>query len=156
MSFSRCSPRSRNSNSPSRSAHVVSETTTCPPWPAAAIRAAPAPPAAYLVGALLGAFDALLYTLLFLIVPDAFSGDQLGLINISIGETRHPEVERAILDEVGSYGRQLGHIGDALEVLIAHFDPSALTECEKDALAILKGELAEIRQVMRRTLAGDP
>ena len=86
----------------------------------------------------------------------AFSGDQLGLINISIGETRHPEVERAILDEVGSYGRQLGHIGDALEVLIAHFDQSALTECEKDALAILKGELAEIRQVKRRTLAGEP
>ena len=52
----------------------------------------------------------------------AFSGDQIGLLNISIGETRHPEVERTILDEVGSYGRQLGHIGDALEVLLDHFD----------------------------------
>ena len=76
-----------------------------------------------------------------------------GLINISIGETRHPEVEREILDEVGSYGRQLGHIGDALEVLIDHFDQSALGQPEKDALAILKGELAEIRKVKRRELA---
>jgi len=84
----------------------------------------------------------------------AFTGDQLGLINISIGQTSHPEVERAILDEVGSYGRQLGHIGDALEVLIDHFDQSALGQPEKDAMAILKGELAEIRQVKRRELTG--
>ena len=82
----------------------------------------------------------------------AFTGDQLGLINISIGETKHPEVEREILDEVGSYGRQLGHLGDALEVLIDHFDQSALGQPEKDALAILKGELAEIRKVKRRAL----
>jgi len=83
----------------------------------------------------------------------AFSGDQLGLVNISIGATRHPEVEREILDEVGSYGRQLGHIGDALEVLIDHFDQAGLAQPEKDALAILKGELAEIRKVKRRELA---
>ena len=82
----------------------------------------------------------------------AFTGDQLGLINISIGETKHPEVERAILDEVGSYGRQLGHIGDALEVLIDHFDQATLGQPEKDALAILRGELAEIRKVKRRAL----
>ena len=83
----------------------------------------------------------------------AFTGDQVGLINISIGETKHPEVERQILDEVGSYGRQLGHIGDALEVLIDHFDQSVLGQPEKDALAILKGELAEIRKVKRRELS---
>ena len=83
----------------------------------------------------------------------AFTGDQVGLINISIGETKHPEVERQVLDEVGSYGRQLGHIGDALEVLIDHFDQAALGQPEKDALAILKGELAEIRKVKRRELS---
>ena len=82
-----------------------------------------------------------------------FRGDQLGLINISIGDTKHPEVEREILDEVGSYGRQLGHLGDALEVLIDHFDQSVLGQPEKDALAILKGELAEIRKVKRRALS---
>ena len=83
----------------------------------------------------------------------AFTGDQLGLINISIGATSHPEVERQILDEVGSYGRQLGHIGAALEVLIDHFDQTALDRDEKDALAILKGELAEIRKVKQRALS---
>jgi len=83
----------------------------------------------------------------------AFTGGQVGLVNIAIGETRHPEVEREILDEVGSYGRQLGHIGDALEVLIDRFDQSGLGQPEKDALAILKGELAEIRKVKRRELS---
>jgi hypothetical protein len=82
----------------------------------------------------------------------AFTGDQVGLINISIGDTKHPEVEREILDEVGSYGRQLGHIGDALEVLIGKFDQTGLEQPQKDALTILLGELAEIRKVKRRTL----
>ena len=85
-----------------------------------------------------------------------FRGDQVGLINIAIGDTRHPDVERQILDEVGSYGKQLGHIGDALEVLIDRFDHSALSQPEKDALAILKGELAAIRKVKHGALgAGD-
>jgi hypothetical protein len=81
------------------------------------------------------------------------TGDQIGLVNISLGATRHPDVEREILDEVASYGRQLGHIGDAPEVLIDRFDQSLLSQPEKDALAILKGELAEIRKAKRRALA---
>lgn len=77
---------------------------------------------------------------------------QVGLVNITLGATKHPEVERAILDEVGSYGRQLGRIGDALEVLIDHFDAKGLTREERDALAILKGDLAEIRKVKGRVM----
>ena len=76
-----------------------------------------------------------------------FRGDQVGLINIAIGDTRHPDVERQILDEVGSYGRQLGHIGDALEVLIDHAQLKGLSRAESDAIDILKGQLAEIRKV---------
>lgn len=80
-------------------------------------------------------------------------GGQWGLINISLGQTNHPDVERKVLNEVASYGRQLGRIGDALEVLIDHFDQSALKQPEKDALAILAGQLAGIRKVKERALA---
>lgn len=80
-------------------------------------------------------------------------GSQVGLFNISIGATRHPDVERTVLEEVASYGRQLGHIGDALEVLIDHFDQTGLPQPQRDALSILKGELAEIRKVTARELA---
>jgi len=83
----------------------------------------------------------------------AFTGDQVGLLNINFGDTRHPDVEREILDQAASYGKQLGHIGDALEVLIDRVDQHALGQPEKDALAILKGELAEIRKVKRHALA---
>jgi hypothetical protein len=37
-----------------------------------------------------------------------------GLININLGQSSAPEVEQEILEDVGSYGRQLGRIGDAL------------------------------------------
>lgn len=44
-------------------------------------------------------------------------GNQFG-ININLGKSSEPAVERLILGEVGSYGRQLGQIGDAMRVLM--------------------------------------
>lgn len=80
-------------------------------------------------------------------------GAQFGLINIDLGQTPHPEIEQAILDQVGSYGRQLGRIGDALEVLMRHVKPEDLTKEEQDTLTILEGQLAQIRQVKQREYA---
>jgi hypothetical protein len=80
-------------------------------------------------------------------------GAQFGLINIDMGQTAHPETEQRILDEVGSYGRQLGRIGDALEVLIDHVKLDGLNPAETDALAILKGQLAEVRKVKAKSVA---
>jgi hypothetical protein len=77
-------------------------------------------------------------------------GAQLGFININLGQTPRPEVEQAVLDEVGSYGRQLGRIGDALEVLIEHVKLEGLSSREADALKILTGDLAKIRQIKAR------
>jgi hypothetical protein len=79
-------------------------------------------------------------------------GAQFGFINIDLGQTPHPEVEQAILDEVGSYGRQLGRIGDALEVLLNHVKLDGLSQAEKDAVSVLRGQLAAVRQVKERTL----
>lgn len=84
-----------------------------------------------------------------------FSGDQIGLINISIGETKYPELERKILDEVGSYGRQIGRLGDAMEVLIGLVDKASLTDDQRDTLEVLEGELAKIRKVKRKHFAGE-
>ena len=79
-------------------------------------------------------------------------GAQFGFINVDLGNTQHPELEQKILDEVGSYGRQLGHIGDALEVIMRHLDRSKFTKDEKDALAVLEGDLARIRQIKKEAL----
>ena len=77
---------------------------------------------------------------------------QIGLINANIGDTKHPETERAILDEVGSYGKQIGHIADAVEVLIRHLDLKDLPRKEQDALDVLKGDLAQIRGIKAREM----
>ena len=82
-------------------------------------------------------------------------GGQFGFINIDLGSTPKPEVEQQILDEVGSYGRQLGRIGDALEVLVRHVELKGLSSDEQDALTILQGQLAEIRKIKRREPAKD-
>ena len=85
----------------------------------------------------------------------AWSGEQIGLVNISIGETRHPELERKILDEVGSYGRQIGRLGDAMEVLMSLIDKASLSDDQRDTLEVLEGELAKIRKVNRAHFAKD-
>ena len=78
-------------------------------------------------------------------------GAQFGLVNIDLGQTPQPRTEQAILDQVGSYGRQLGRIGDALEVLINHVPLEGLTPAEKDAIDLLRGQLAAVRQVKQQT-----
>ena len=82
-------------------------------------------------------------------------GAQLGFVNINLGQTNHPEIEQKLLDEVGSYGKQLGRIGDALEVLIDHAGLKGLSRAENDAIDILKGQLAEIRKVKAREHADE-
>ncbi|ATQ70162.1 MULTISPECIES: hypothetical protein [Methylosinus] len=78
-------------------------------------------------------------------------GSQLGLININLGRSSAPQVEEEVLMDVGSYGKQLGRIGDALAVLLAHFEPRrALTEREQQAIDEVKTMLAEIDAVKKR------
>jgi hypothetical protein len=42
-------------------------------------------------------------------------GSQFGLINVTLGQSSAPEVEGDVLSDVGTYGKQLGQIGDALD-----------------------------------------
>lgn len=82
------------------------------------------------------------------------NGAQFGLVNINLGQTPHPEIERAILDEVGSYGRQLGRISDALEVLLKHVDLEGLPPEDRDVLDVARGQFAAVRQVKRDSSHG--
>jgi hypothetical protein len=82
-------------------------------------------------------------------------GAQFGLVNINLGQTPRPDIEQKVLDEVGSYGRQLGRIGDALEVLLRHVKLDGLSVEESDALAILQGQIAAIRKIKQRERGKD-
>jgi hypothetical protein len=71
-------------------------------------------------------------------------GNQFGLININLGKSSDPDLEKEILQDVGTYGKQLGQIGDALQVLIDHVKLDKLTPSEKHAIAALQFQLQEI------------
>ena len=75
-------------------------------------------------------------------------GSQLGLINVTIGQSSEPAVEADVLSDVASYGKQLGRIEDALLVLLAHFHPATpLTKEETAAIDDLKEMLQRIADV---------
>jgi hypothetical protein len=75
-------------------------------------------------------------------------GSQVGLFNVRIGQSSEPAVEGDVLSDVASYGKQLGRIGDALIVLLAHFHPAApLTAEETAAIDDLKDMLRQIADV---------
>lgn len=81
---------------------------------------------------------------------------QIGLfnVNVDLGKTDAPEVETDILQNVGTYGHQLGRIGDALAVLVRHVDPAKLTPEEDKALkalAVMLNDLATVREKHGRT-----
>jgi len=79
-------------------------------------------------------------------------GNQLGLININLGKSSDPGLEQQILDDVGSYGRQIGQIGDALRVLIAHVKLEDLKPEEKRALQALQYQLDEVDRLKSKRL----
>jgi hypothetical protein len=68
--------------------------------------------------------------------PMTFSlpGAQFGLINSDLCGAGDSDLEREILKTVASYGRQLGRIGDALEVILKHVELGDLNPDEQDAL----------------------
>jgi hypothetical protein len=76
-----------------------------------------------------------------------FQGAQFSLFNVNLGQSSDPALERQILDDVGSYGRQIGQIGDALGVILRHVDLGRLSDADAQAIDLLKGQLAQIAQL---------
>src|ERR1700748_1666758 len=63
------------------------------------------------------------------------SGNQV-TANVYLGESSAPEVEADILDRVGTYGRQLGQLIDAVTVLLEHLPAhTKLTPDDRKAIA---------------------
>ena len=63
------------------------------------------------------------------------------LFTINLGQSSDPKLERRILDEVGTYGRQLGQIGDVVGVLMSLVDQDRLTDQQKATFDKLADQL---------------
>jgi hypothetical protein len=81
-------------------------------------------------------------------------GNQFGLININLGKSADPELEEQILNDVGTYGRQLGQIGDALAVLLKHVELDGLEPAERQAIAAFRFQLDEIARLKAKRRSG--
>ncbi|RYF38006.1 MAG: hypothetical protein EOO25_18135 [Comamonadaceae bacterium] len=77
-------------------------------------------------------------------------GGQFGLVNINLGKSADPALEQRILDDVGSYGRQLGRIGEALEVLLDHVKLDRLDARERGAIEDFRLQLAQVTRLKRQ------
>ena len=74
-------------------------------------------------------------------------GGQFGFININLGKSTDPELEQQILDDVGSYGRQLGQLGDALEAVLAHMKTDAWDDEAKDAVTAFRLQMSAVKRL---------
>ena len=76
---------------------------------------------------------------------------QVGEVNINLGNSSNPPAEEQILTDVASYGKQLGRIEDVLLILLEHFQPTRkLTAAEDKSIEALKRMLADIADVKGR------
>jgi len=72
------------------------------------------------------------------------------LFSLNLGATSNAEVEQQALEQVGSYGKQIGHVAEALEVVIQKLqllESKELSQGEKDALRVFLGDVASVRKI---------
>jgi hypothetical protein len=76
-------------------------------------------------------------------------GGQLGLLNINATRSGDPGLEQRIITQVASYGRQLGRLVDAVDVLTRQQPRHGLSEADiraLDQLHELAERIAEIKE----------
>lgn len=59
-------------------------------------------------------------------------------------------MEHRVLDQVGSYGKQIGHLAEALEVVIQKLqllERTDLSQGDRDAVQVFLGEVAAVRKL---------
>jgi hypothetical protein len=72
------------------------------------------------------------------------------LFSINMGTSSNPEMEQEILQRVGSYGKQIGHLSEALELVIKRLkllDDKTLSQQELDVLQVFLGDVATTRNI---------
>ncbi|MCR6652481.1 MAG: hypothetical protein NVV73_13765 [Cellvibrionaceae bacterium] len=76
-------------------------------------------------------------------------------LNVNAGVSSNASIEQAVLQNVGSYGKQIGHLAEALEVVIEKLkilDDQSLTKEQKDALKVFLGDVAAVRQLKQERI----
>lgn len=80
------------------------------------------------------------------------------LLNINLGASSNSEIEREVLSNVGSYGKQIGHLAEALELVITQLnllERNNLSQQERDVLQVFLGDVAAVRVIKGKGVSVD-
>jgi hypothetical protein len=69
---------------------------------------------------------------------------------VHLGATTNAAVEHEALHNVGSYGKQIGHLAEALEVVIKRLkllETKELPQEDRDAIQVFLGDFAAVRKI---------
>ena len=72
------------------------------------------------------------------------------LFNVNLGASSNAAVEQEALEKVGSYGRQIGHLAEALELIVGRLkllESKDLPQQERDVLQVFLGDVSAIRKI---------
>jgi hypothetical protein len=72
------------------------------------------------------------------------------LFNVNLGASTHAAIEQEALQKVGSYGKQIGHMAEALELLIDKLkilENTGISQSERDTLKVFLGDVAAVRKL---------
>ena len=85
-------------------------------------------------------------------------GWQFSLFQIDLGESGDPGMEDRMIEDVGSYGRQIGHVAEALEAVLhklgldqsdqRNADPDLSPE-QRKAIEVFLDDAAAVRTIKR-------
>lgn len=75
---------------------------------------------------------------------------QVGLININMGKSSDPELEQKIIEDVGSYGRQIGQLSDALLAVLQHMKTESWDEESRSAVDAFRQQVKEVAKLKER------
>ena len=72
------------------------------------------------------------------------------LFQVNLGATSNAKVEEKALEQVGSYGKQIGRLAEALEVVVQRLhllENDELSREDRDALQVFLGDVAAVRKI---------
>lgn len=86
--------------------------------------------------------------------PWSWTFGDLSLFTVNLGQSSDPNFEARVLEQVGSYGRQIGRIGEALAVVLDHVELKELSGDEAAAIAALQRQLQEVAALKTKVAPG--
>jgi hypothetical protein len=85
--------------------------------------------------------------------PWSWTWGDFSLFTVNLGQSSDPAFEARVLEQVGSYGRQIGRIGEALAVMLERVELGDLTPAQQSAIEDLRRQVAEVAALKKTRTA---